>query len=125
MANIDVRVEINHLNNICRTGNLTTAIFTFDYQKENYKCFYCLNGDVMPIAPENYKIGLNLSIKDNEINNYFHEENNYKKLKQIHPVGFKYRYILQSNDRGNYKDNLRYSSTSNKHMYNSNMSKSC
>lgn len=87
MANIDISVEIDHLNYICRTGNLTAAIFSFNYQNQKYKCFYCSGGDVITIAPENYNIGLNLSIKDYKINNYFKEEDNYKKLKQIHPVG--------------------------------------
>ena len=83
MAKINVSAEIERLKDICETGNLKSIIFTFIYQDVDYKCFYCYGGDVITIAPEGYSIGLNLPIEDNELDNYFGDDN-YNKLKEIH-----------------------------------------
>lgn len=85
---IDISKQIQNLQAICKDKKISVIIFDFSYQKVVYKCVYTLTGEKITIAPEGYNIAINISIKDNKLNNFLGDEE-YLKLKEIHSTDLK------------------------------------
>lgn len=83
MSIMDISKHIQNLEGICKDKKLNIIIFTFIYQDIKYKCFYCLSGETITIAPEGYSIAISIHIKGNELDNFLEEES-YSKLNGIH-----------------------------------------